>query len=162
MKEETKENLLIYGICIAFVVITIAVIINIIFLGPIPDKQNLSENLSCEGKDIFETSNCLKNELSEFFNYNISNKGKDLNLSQLKEQGGVCRHYADYYMDNFLKLGARAINLKQYYKEDTPPYYVSEFVFPVTNKTSHVITIVSNEDGWCSLDQLEVKCWKFK
>ena len=165
MKDEIKENLLIYLICIAIVILTIAVVLNIIFLNQKPEpKQSLNENLNCSAGDIFNTSHCLRNELSEFFKYNISQIGKSLNLSQLKESGGVCDHYSKFYKDNFIKLGAREVEQRTSFKfEATKPlYYVSEVIFPTDNKTSHVVTIVSNNEGYCVLDQMTIKCWDFR
>jgi len=157
------ENLLIYSLCILIVILISAIIINITLLNK-EKTPNLSEiEIKCENKDIFLTSECLRNKLGGFYNYNKYNVGKNLNIIQLKEQGGVCEHYANWYKDNFIKLGAKEVEQKDYFKKEktNSKFYISKIVLPITNETSHVISIVSNEKGYCILDMNEIDCIKF-
>jgi len=147
-------------------VLMFSMILNIYLIIDNPNNSiNLGEkDLNCSNKDIFTTSHCLGDELNEFYNYNISNVGKGLNLSELKEQGGVCEHYADWYKDNFINLGAEQNKQIEWQpiQKTNPKFYISEIVFSIDNETAHVISIVSNKEGYCLLDMLDVNCWRFE
>lgn len=45
------------------------------------------------------------NELREFWKYNITNLKTDLTLEELKEQGGVCWHYSNWYVEQAKERG---------------------------------------------------------
>lgn len=151
------------GILIALI---LSIITNIYMLidSEKSSSISLSEDLNCSNKDIFTSSYCLENELNTFFNYNISQTGKELNLSELKEQGGVCEDYSGWYKDNFINLGARENKQITWQPKEkiNPEFYISEIVFSINNETAHVISIVSNKDGYCILDMLNVECWRFE
>ena len=157
------ENLIVYSLCILIIILVGIMVIKIINLNE-RKNPNLSElDIICNKTNIFSISKCLKNELKEFYDYNISQVRKQLNITQLKESGGVCDHYSQFYKDNFIKLGAREVEQRTSFKFETtmPPFYISEIIFPIDNETSHVISIVSTSEGYCLLDQLNVECWKF-
>lgn len=101
------------------------------------------KNQNCSNLDLVNTSYCLNEEMNTFFKYNISNKGKDLNLSELKQEGGVCYHASKFYVDNAKELG-----------------YNSQIInFWDNNKSiGHSIALVydNNLDNYCILDQKEI------
>lgn len=110
------------------------------------DSQILSEiNNNCSGLDLFMTSKCLQNDVSEWYKYNISNIKKELSLEKLKIEGGVCNHYADWYLEQVKNL-----NL-----------YSKKIIFDTDNETAHAIVIISSKEGYCVLDYISNKCWKF-
>jgi hypothetical protein len=112
-------------------------------------------NSNCSNLSLSDTSYCLRDELSKFWFYNISNKAKYLTLEELKSQGGVCQHAADWYSDMF--VGAKVYNNPN--KEDnSPKFYVKEVDFLLDNQTGHILTIASNPEGYCILDQLNINC----
>lgn len=98
----------------------------------------------CSNLSLQDTADCLKNQLEKFYNYNISNIGKELTLKELKKQGGVCSHYADWYYNN--------IN----------GFYKKEVTVLIGNGFAHKFTIMSSEDGYCILDQMNVECTEFE
>ena len=51
----------------------------------------------CSNQSLFESSECVRNEVLIFFKYNNSNTGKDLTFEELIELGGVCSSWADLY-----------------------------------------------------------------
>lgn len=106
-------------------------------LGPLVKGEN-SENVTLQ-----EFSILALDELKDFYHYNSSNIGKDLNMDELKAQGGVCEHYSNWYVDKFKEKG---FNAKQ-------------ITFYGTEK-GHAITIAWNDNltEYCVLDQLERRC----
>jgi hypothetical protein len=107
--------------------------------GHIPTKANANEsNLS-----LRDFSDIALAELETFYYYNESNVGKELTLEQLKEEGGVCDHYATWYVNKFIEHGYRAKEI-DFYTEDK----------------GHEIALVwdNNLTEYCVLDQLERRC----
>jgi len=105
--------------------------------------------LSGEGNesDLFSYSQNLNTEVNEFWKYNLSNIKNDLTLEQLKEQGGVCWHYADYYVDRIL---------------NETSFYAKKVRITSTEKVDHEFTIASGKEGYCVLDQTKIWCFRFK
>ncbi len=52
-----------------------------------------------------EVAMYLYDEVGRFYNYNISNANNKLTINELKTQGGVCRHYATYYVERAKEMG---------------------------------------------------------
>jgi len=99
----------------------------------------------CANLDIFDTSNCLRKEVGEFYNYNISNVGKTMTNEELKIEGGVCSHYADYYGGRIKELGFNYNRISIEAGEDF----------------NHAFAAISNDKGYCILDQIKIFCFKF-
>ena len=112
-------------------------------------KTSYSESIIEEkcGLTLEDTAYCLKNELKTFYNYNSSNIGKELTLTELREQGGVCSHYSAWYVQNMEKYG----------------YKSEKLVFDMNlNKTKkHAIAVSSDDTGYCVLDQLSINCVRY-
>lgn len=104
-------------------------------------QKSYDESFNCN-MDLKNTSECLNTKLLTFFKYNISNINKQLTLDELKEQGGVCWQYADWYISQ--------INKSMFYTEILR--------FPTGNGSGHAVALMSNEEGYCILDQAEVNC----
>ncbi len=137
-------------ICIFLVVI---VGIACFKLGYITNESGIRElnifskpDNNCSGLDLMTSSKCLQNELVEFYKYNLSNMKTELTLEQLKEVGGVCWHYADWYKENIESLG----------------FYAKTVTFDMNDTLLHRVTIASNMDAYCVLDQLNVKCTRME
>lgn len=80
------------------------------------------------------------NQVFGFYNYNINNRYEYLTDEELKEQGGVCRHYADWYVKQATKDGFNAKRLS----------------FPVDEDGGHSIAVIANSGGYCILDSTTV------
>lgn len=106
--------------------------------------QEISE--SCKNRNISETSSCVVKITSEFYKYNEENMGKNLTFDELKEEGGVCSSWSDYYNEIGKGLGYNTENL----------------TIPVSGSIYHRLSIWSNEEGYCVIDQTKVSCFKFK
>lgn len=102
-----------------------------------------SNDTECKNLNLFNTSYCLRDNLREWFNYNISNVGKNLTLDELKQEGGVCQHYAEWYSAQMKSLG----------------FHTQEIIID-TDGTLHEFTIASNYEGYCLADQRTVVCYR--
>lgn len=127
--------------------VSFLVILNVIALAGIAiaidnNQLILGEAQSCEDGNYKDVSRCLNDEFSKFYFFNMTNVGKKLNESEFKEQGGVCRHAAEWYKGKAESLGLKA---------EISKIYGTNF--------SHVFTIIydyyDNGEirGYCVLDQ---------
>ena len=99
-------------------------------------KMNLCSNLT-----IHEAAKCARDLTEPFYIYNMTNIDTDLNLEQLKEVGGVCWHWANYYCDIGEELG----------------YYTYQPMFRYDEDNKHQICIWSDDTGYVVIDQLVVR-----
>ena len=136
-------------------ILTVSLIVGIFALGFMSSRlyesrqQNPSVELkidsNCSGLNLVMTSQCLKDQLSTFYFYNSSQIGKELSLDELKKFGGVCHQYAGWYYDNAIRLGFNA----------------ERVIMKVNDNMSHEIAIMSNSEGYCSLDMENINCIEF-
>lgn len=96
----------------------------------------------CKRKTLPKTASCVMNHLRSFHKYNISNVGKKLTFEELKEEGGVCSHYSNYYEMVGREFGYRTEKLS----------------FMTSPTTAHMFTVWSDEEGYCILDQTSKFC----
>lgn len=108
-------------------------------------EPNLLTNKLCENLSFKETVDCLTLELKEFYYYNISNVDlywnggfpKVTNWEKIKDEGGVCWHYAEWYVIRAKQLGLNGKRIRI----DYDPY-------------DHAISMLTNDkDEYCILDQ---------
>lgn len=97
-------------------------------------KQN------CKNLNVFESSKCVRDNLKTFYKYKINNEDY-FDIETLKEKGGDCYNYAKFYEDIFIEMGMGA---KAIYIEG--------------GDMKHEFTIVFDENGYCVVDMLEIKC----
>ena len=106
---------------------------------------SINDDNNCINLSLELTAKCLNKKVISFYKYNITNLEREMNLSELKELGGVCHDYAEYYYDN------------------TPNnFYRKKVTMDLDNETSHMITIISDSTGYCSLDQINYDCTKLR
>lgn len=95
------------------------------------------------GKTNLEThADKYRAEVKSFYKYNESNIGKTLMDEQLKTEGGVCNHYADYYE----KLA----------KADG--FYSGTYLMQLNQSRNHKVAFMSDNSGYCLLDQTSIYC----
>lgn len=96
--------------------------------------------LICNEDDIFLDAHCINEYVKSFYKYNISNSGKDLSFEELKEVGGVCSHWSEYFCSVGNSLG----------------YYTSTPDFKTRIEGDyliyHQVCIWSNSQGYIILD----------
>jgi hypothetical protein len=111
----------------------------------IKGDYSMDDNCTYTG-NLTKLANCLENELSSFYNYNLSNTGKELNITQLKEEGGVCSHYSKWYIS----------------KSKYDGLYSKYVIIDTSKDTAHAVAILSDIDEYCLLDQTIVMCFSFE
>jgi len=120
---------------------------NTVVYPSIPDENlNLTRgdiiNL-CQNKTLQDTSECLVKFTKTFFIYNLTDDSINLTFSDLKIRGGDCRDWAYYYEGLGKDLGFQG----------------STALFVTTPKeTSHRIAILSDNTGYCTIDQRSYSC----
>ena len=72
----------------------------------------------------------------------MSNYEKEINLTQLKIEGGVCYQWANYYIDTIKQLGYNGTNVQ----------------FFINNSEGHAIALLYSNDlkDYCILDQVNL------
>ena len=105
--------------------------------------------------DLINEMYDLKSKINEFYIYNISNEGKNLSKIELKEQGGVCNHWANYWVEKAKELGFNA-EVKKFFvkKEIIVEGMPSIDVF-------HEFALINNNDAWCIASNNWITCREF-
>lgn len=84
----------------------------------------------------------ITKDINSFYKHNLSKVGVDISDEELKTAGGVCWNYAQYAEEQAKKQGVYAT---------IPTIYMTK------NKT-HAFTIISNNEGFCIIDQWTYEC----
>lgn len=113
---------------------------------PINSKIEYASSSNCSGLPLKEGARCMVAYVSEFYKYNETDDNIILTEEDLRNRGGDCRDWAMYYVKFARKLG----------------YYSSTKVMPIKNTLMHEITVVSNEEGYCVIDQRAYHCTMLK
>lgn len=144
MKKKLKLKILFVFLCLSF--LSLLFITNkLISLNEQEIKQidiSFPQQMvtACSKEDIFEDAYCFNNLIKTFYKYNASNIGKDLDFEELKEQGGVCNQWSDFYCSVGDKLG---------YYTSTPSFETEKMEKYLI---SHQICIWSNFEGYVIFD----------
>lgn len=89
---------------------------------------------------------CLKNKITPVYKYVVRNETIKP-FSYLVENGGDCYDWNMLYAKLAKEIGVNANTL----------------TFPMDSKVSHLITIISDNDEYCVLDQInQPRCYKIK
>lgn len=90
-------------------------------------------------KSVIEFSIISLKEVKTFFYYNESNIGKEITEKELKEQGGVCKHYAEWYIKRAKEQGL----------------FGKPIIFFGTERIGHEVALIWNANltEYCILDQ---------
>jgi len=148
MKRKDKDYIL---VILDFTAIILSVIILIlitpVILGYFSDEANdiMDVSNACLDMDILDASECATEITSRFYKYNEDNLGKELDFQTLKEEGGVCSSWSDYYGEVGENLG----------------YNTRNVLIHISGNLYHEFNVWSNEDGYCVLDQTKVTCFEF-
>lgn len=109
-------------------------------------ESNLTESLNiiekCNNKPLDDSASCAVHEIRKFFKYNLSNRWRNMTFDELKEEGGICWQWAQLYQEIGLRLN----------------FYATTKVIYKNSTTTHMITIWSNDDGYCVIDQTGYWC----
>lgn len=138
-KMRISTSLIIIGI--------LGVILGIALTNAFQDYNWPFSDKDCKNLSIKDASMCLRNSLSEWYFYNISNlndnyncytdKTCNVNYDKLKKSGGVCWQAAAWYVDK-----AKELN------------YNAKFVtININESIRHTFAVISDDEGYCLLDQ---------
>lgn len=105
-------------------------------------EQEIIDN--CKNLSLEESAYCLRDEISSFYNYTKTNDSLKLTLEDIKLRGGDCRNYAFLYerLTKGLSLNATTNNYKSI--KDVCP--------------GHRWAVIWDNETYCSLDMLKVRC----
>lgn len=111
--------------------------------------KTMSEQIKtkCDYSTLEGSVSCLVEDVNTWYYYNISNT-QNVRLSEveLKEQGGVCWQYAEWYEDKLQQFGYYA------YTTDLDSH---------NGWSGHRFTIAYNSDNsqYCVIDQISYQCF---
>ena len=106
-------------------------------------QEKIVDYDQCNNLNLEDTSNCLRNYISTFYNY-TTRSDKERTIEDIKENGGDCYDYNKLYERLGKELGF-----------DTYSYRIA------LGDSFHRVALISDETGYCLLDQLwEINCFK--
>lgn len=116
-----------------------------------PEKTNYTferGHISCKGLELQDTSECLRQYVSTFFNY-TSNIDSLRSFEDIKNNGGDCYDYTQLYIRFGKDLGYEVMEIK--------------IIATDPNSLSHIFAIMYEPGvGYCLMDQLkEYGCYVF-
>lgn len=76
--------------------------------GVLSIKHLTSNSINnCTG-DFMQSVQCMQQDLSSWYNYNLTNLGKKMTEEEFKTNGGVCSHASEWYGTKAKALGFNA------------------------------------------------------
>ena len=138
------------GILDAILIITVIFLLILavpLILGYLDDDVDDIQDVidSCNNMSLSDASSCTTKVTSGFYKYNLDNIGKEIDFQTLKEEGGVCSSWSDYYNNVGKSLG----------------YNTENVIIYISGNLYHEFNVWSNEERYCILDQTEVYCFEF-
>ena len=103
---------------------------------------NINSPEECKNLTMMRTAYCLNDYVREIFKYKVRPDNEKPTLEELIEDGGDCKNWAELYVGYIEDLGFNA---------ERP-------VVETGNKTRHTFAIISDETGYCVLDQTGIDC----
>lgn len=109
-------------------------------------QEDIETPKQCENLTMKETAYCLNDYVRGIFKYKERRDYENPSLEELKEEGGDCLNWAELYMGHIEKLGFSA----------------KRPLIDFGEKYLHTFTIISDETGYCILDQKRIECFELK
>ena len=107
-------------------------------------NQLIEKAQDCANLSLINTSRCLRNYISTFYNYTIR-PDTIKTLEDIKQNGGDCFDYSSLYSRFGKELGFRT------------------FIQTIYNKEIyHKYAVILDDGGYCVMDQLIFTCFTFK
>lgn len=101
------------------------------------DIQIGSRDNNCSNLTLKDTAYCMRNSIVSIYTYNLTEDGTFRNYTELQQFGGDCETWSLYF-DSI-----------------TPEGYLGKVEsFFTTLSKRHAIFILSNDEGYCVLDQI--------
>lgn len=134
----------------SLLIIDIILLINYLPKGiEVEVRANLTENYimyKCQNLSMEDTSSCLVNQITPYYIYNRTDDRISLSFNELMVRGGDCKDWSELYERLGKKLGFNS----------------KVVIIGVNDSSMHEIAIISNDDGYCILDQRDKYCTFFK
>lgn len=111
------------------------------------NNMNTDSPEECQNLSLERTAYCLNNYVKDIYKYNVTQDIRKLSLEELKENGGDCKNWAELYYDMGDSLGFHV-------KRPVVTMMKGEF--------AHTFTVMSDETGYCVLDQRTIECFEIK
>ena len=109
------------------------------------EEITIDDYIQCNNLNLTETSGCLREYVSTFFNYTVRSD-KERTIEDIKLNGGDCYDYNKLYERLGEELGF-----------NTYSYRIA------IGDRFHRIAVISDGTGYCLLDQLhKINCFKVK
>jgi len=141
----TKDPVyLILGTIFTVSVLLIAIIAFPMVMAKFSDKPDTIEGIisSCKDLDLKNSSECVLGITKDFYKYNIDNVGRTLSFPELRDEGGVCSSWSEYYSEIGKNLG----------------FSTRDIIVPIDDYSVHEFSVWSSETGYCILDQTKLMC----
>lgn len=101
---------------------------------------------NCRDLNVMQTSLCLRDNVATFYKYTDTDDALTLSFESLKEYGGDCKNYAELY---------EVLGKKAGFETTTRSFLAIDNVAP-----GHRWTYVWDNEDYCVIDMLEVKCYE--
>jgi len=150
MKNKKNQRYVVGAIDASIIILFILLLVLAVpFAKGYVDQRKIAnvENIAkaCSSENLLESAECVTQLTRQFYKYNWDNLDKELDFQTLKEQGGVCTSWSDYYNEVGQNLG----------------FYTENIIIKVEDGLSHEFNVWSNKDQYCILDQTEATCIGF-
>ena len=110
------------------------------FGGDVPATISECYNLS-----LADTANCLVTYTKPIYKYRKNPDINRLSYDELVDQGGDCSDWSSYYAVLAEAMG----------------YYVYTPTMRVNKTNWHQVAIMSGDEGFCLIDQVNYQCWRY-
>lgn len=101
---------------------------------------------SCSNLTLQDTARCLVGNIDTFYNFTITDDNEYRSLDDLKKVGGDCLDYSLLYNRLINQLG----------------FYGSHHIIDINNTSGHAFATMSDEEGYCILDQTNYRCFSLR
>lgn len=147
-KTEIRDNLIGKIILTSVILICIALTIYEIDYG-LKQKRGsqLGVDFDCSGMGLSHTAYCLEDYVESIFIYNSTDDLKRLTLEELKERGGDCKDYTDFYEEWFNYYGYKIKRIEISIERDE--WGIDR---------GHEFLVAYNEKGYCEVDMTTIRC----
>jgi len=99
----------------------------------------------CNSSDLISSVFCLQNRIEGFYKYKLTPDFVSLSFDQLRDSGGDCKDWADLWVKLVRSMGFGADHL----------------VVPVDKVSSHGVSVLYDESGYCFTGNSGVKCFHY-
>lgn len=108
-------------------------------------QEEINAPEECINLSMTETAHCLNDYVCSIYKYKNRDDSETPTLQELINEGGDCKDWADLYMKYSDDLG----------------FYSEMIIIKTRYKEAHAFMILSDETGYCKLDQMSLDCFLF-